>query len=296
MESRVITALLVCAALCAPVVAWGPQGHRTVGAIADRLLSPGARTSVSQLLQRDLDKFGRASGRTTLESVSVWADEIRGTAASHPRWHYDNVPVCGTLRRERYCPDGECNTGQLPRLISVLADSHAATRERNEALKWVVHLVADIHQPLHAADNADHGGNDVQVALAGLKTRGRESLHRVWDSELVPAALDTGSRQQPPADIAALAGEARRLAADIGQGSPQSWAAESNRLARSVAYHYGGFACGQAAPGIVVLDAPYQQAAAGVVRGRLLLAGARLAAVLNDALAPARTAGERRPR
>jgi hypothetical protein len=296
MKSRVMAASLVCASLCAPAAAWGPQGHRTVGAIADRLLSPAARTAVAQLLEHDLDKFGRTSGRTTLESVSMWADEIRGTPASRPRWHYDDLPVCGTAPRERYCPDEQCNSGQLLRLISVMADAHAAARERNEALKWVVHLLADIHQPLHAADNADHGGNDVPVALAGVSTRGRENLHRAWDGELVRLALQARNGRQPPADIATLAAEARSLAARAGQGSPELWARESNELARSVAYHYAGFGCGRLPPGIVVLDAPYQQAAAALVRERLLLAGARLAAVLNDTLAPARTAGLRRLR
>ena len=109
---------------CVPCArAWGPQGHRTVGAIADRLLTPAARAAVAELLAGDLDKFGNPSGRTTLESVAVWADEIRGTAADRPRWHYDDVPVCGSAPpRERYCPDGECNSAQLERLTALLRD------------------------------------------------------------------------------------------------------------------------------------------------------------------------------
>ena len=287
---RLAVALLVC--LCAPIAAaWGPQGHRTVGAIADRLLTPPAHAAVLTLLAGDLDKFGAPSGRTTLEAVAVWADEIRGTPADRPPWHYDNIPVCGGAPRERYCPDGQCNTAQLERLSALLRDPRATARERNEALKWLVHLVADIHQPLHAADNHDHGGNDVTVVLAGVRTRGRESLHRAWDNELVTLALHTRNRQQPPANIAALALEARSLAGDAGQGSPDSWAVESNNLARNVAYTYPGFACNLVSPGPVVLDAAYQQQAEAIVRERLLLAGARLAAVLNQTLAPARSAG-----
>jgi len=267
-----------------PAWAFGPQGHRTVGAIADQLLTPAARAAVAQLLNDDLDKFGRPSGRTTLEAVSVWADEIRGTPAAHPPWHYDDVPVCGRSPKERYCPAGQCNTEQLKRLIPLLADGRASPRERNEALKWVVHLLGDIHQPLHAADNADHGGNDVPVALAGVRTRGRENLHRVWDNELVRLALHAPDHQRPPADVAALAREARSLAAAAGQGSPDSWAGESNKLAREVAYSYPGFECNRLPPGIVVLEAAYQARATPVVRERVLLAGARLARVLNRAL------------
>lgn len=265
-------------------LAWGPQGHRTVGAIADRLLTPRAHAAVAQLLAADLDKFGNPSGRTTLEEVSVWADEIYGTPAAHAPWHYDNAPVCGALNERRFCGDGECNSEQLKRLILVMGDTRAAARERNEALKWVVHLVGDLHQPLHAADNDDRGGNSVQVALVGVRTRGRESLHRAWDNDLVKLALQTRNRQQPPADIGALALEAQTLVREAGQGAPDSWVSESNNLARNVAYRYPGFLCGAPATGILVLDPEYVQDAAALVRERLLLAGARLANLLNQSL------------
>jgi nuclease S1 len=267
-------------------LAWGPQGHRTIGAIADRLLTPAAHAAVLQILQDDRDKFGNPSGRTTLESVSVWADEVRGTAADRPAWHFDNVPVCGTPEKADYCPDGQCNTEELKRLIGVLADAHAPARERDEALKWVVHLLGDIHQPLHAADNGDRGGNLVPVALEGVHTRGRENLHRAWDNDLVQLALHARNHQQPPRDIDVLAAEARNLEREVGQGTPDSWARESNNLARNVAYHYPGFACNSLPAGIVILDGTYLEDAELVVRERLLLAGARLATVVNEALAP----------
>jgi nuclease S1 len=271
--------------VCVPCAfAWGPQGHRTVGAIADRLLRPAARAQVAELLAADLDKSGQPSGRTTLESIAVWADEIRGTPADHPRWHYDDAPLCGSARRDGYCPGGECNSAQLERLTAVLADAQADLRARNEALKWIVHLVGDIHQPLHAADNGDLGGNRVRVALAGVHTRGRLTLHGAWDSELVTLALETRSRQQPPRDIEALAREARKLTAEAGQGTPSGWASESNHLARNVAYQYPGFACGSVPAGLVVLDRDYQLEAGRIVRERLLLAGGRLANLLNETL------------
>jgi hypothetical protein len=280
-------AFAVILVLTAPtVLAWGPQGHRTTGAIADRLLTPGAHAAVLRLLEDDRDKFGELSGRTTLESVSEWADELHGTEAARPSWHYDDLPICGSEEKARYCPDGQCNTEQLKRLIGVLGDTRAAAREHNEALKWVVHLVGDIHQPLHAADNSDHGGNLVPVALEGVRTRGRENLHRAWDNDLVQLALHAPNRQQPPRDIDALAGEAANLEREVGQGTPDSWARESNNLARNVAYHYPGFACNGVPAGIVVLDAAYLDDAGVVVRERLLLAGARLANLLNRTLAP----------
>lgn len=264
--------------------AWAPQGHRTVGAIADQLLTARTRAAVAVLLQDDRDKFGAPSGRSTLEEVSVWADEVRGTSASHERWHYDDVPVCGAVQKQRYCPDGQCNSEQIKRLTRVLADPRAPAPERNEALKWLVHLVADLHQPLHAADNHDRGGTQVPVALQGVHTRGRENLHRAWDGDLARLALGGKTRQQPPRNIPALAQEAQRLVAEAGQGGPDSWARESNNLARNVAYHYPGFACGRLPPGIVVLDLDYQSQGEALVRERLLLAGARLANLLNQTL------------
>jgi hypothetical protein len=293
-KSNVLSGFLAIAWSCTPSAwAWGGQGHRTIGAIADRLLSSPARAAVAQLLSGDLDKFGKLSGRRTLEAVSDWPDEITGTPAARPRWHYDDAPICGSAPKARYCPEGQCNTEQLKRLIAVVADTRAASRDRNEALKWVVHLVGDIHQPLHAADNGDRGGNRVPVALAGVRTRGRENLHRAWDNDLVRLALHAPERQRPPADIDALALEARSLVDEAGQGSPDSWALESNNLARNVAYHYREFACDRVPLDIVVLDQDYQQQAKAIVRERVLLAGARLAALLNAILVSEESAGQR---
>jgi hypothetical protein len=272
--------------------AWGPQGHRTIGAIADRLLTPATHAAVLGILADDRDKFGNPSGRTTLEAVSDWADEIRGTSADRPAWHYDDIPICGAGDKARYCPGGRCNSAQLGRLIGVLGDTRASARERDEALKWVVHLLGDMHQPLHAADNSDHGGNLVLVALAGVHTRGRESLHGAWDNDLVQLALHERRKQQPPRDIEALATEASNLEREVGRGTPDSWARESNNLARNVAYGYPGFACNRVPPGIVVLDRAYLADAELVVRERLLLAGARLATLLNQTLSP--TVGSQR--
>ena len=279
--------LLLAAGLLATgtCLAWGPQGHRTVGALADRLLTPQAQAIVTQLLAADLDKFGNPSGRTTLEEVSQWADEVRGTPSDHPPWHYDDRPVCGQVPRDSYCATGQCNSEQLKRLVGILRDPRAAVPERNEALKWVVHLVADLHQPLHASNNADRGGNQVQVALEGVRTRGRISLHKAWDTELVQLAFNASNRQQPPPDLAALATEAQLLVQEAGQGTVDSWAIESNNLARNIAYHYAGFACNRPPEGIIVLDRTYIDEAQAVVRDRVLLAGGRLANLLNQALA-----------
>ncbi len=268
-----------------PACAWGALGHRTIGAIADRLLSPQAHAAVAALLRDDLDSLNGRDDGVTLEAVSTWADDIRGTPRARPAWHYDNIPVCGRARRADYCPDGRCNTVQLERLIAVVSNPRTPLHERGVALKWIAHLVGDIHQPLHAADNDDRGGNDVAVILNGVRTRRRTDLHGVWDNDLVRLALHTRNTRRPPPNIDALAAQAERLVRSRGQGNPESWTQDSHRLAIAVAYRYPGFACHVRPAGVVVLDSDYQRAAESVVHDQLLLAGARLAGLLNQIFA-----------
>jgi len=293
------------AAMAAVVHAWGPVGHRVVGGVADRLLNDQARAQVALLLADDRDKNGDPSGRTTLAQVSTWADEIRRTPADRPLRHFDDIPVCGTIPQDSaWCPaNGECASDQITQLLFVLRDSGRPVRERNEALKWIVHLVGDIHQPLHAASNiyaagardeegnaTDRGGNDVTVALFGVKTRGKRELHAVWDNDLVNLALGLRVTDRAgPSDemLDRLASQARAIATDRLGGTPLDWAMESNALARKVAYHFAGFTCGQPSNGIVVLDTKYIETATQLIPGQLELAGARLAAVLNENLSQA---------
>ncbi|MBS0373804.1 MAG: S1/P1 nuclease [Proteobacteria bacterium] len=297
-------ALLVVAVLLAttPAQAWGPVGHRIVGGIADRLISESTRAQVGALLAGDLDKSGRPSGRTTLEQVATWADEIRSTSANKPLRHFDDIPACGEVpATPTWCPaSGECATQKINDLVRVLGDASAATRDRNEALKWIVHLVGDLHQPLHAATNAyldgvtddegnatDRGGNDVFVALAGVQTRGQKKLHGVWDSDFVNLSngLALSNRSGvSPAKLDRLAQQAQGVAAARLTKSPLDWALESNALARSTAYNFEGFACFEPLNDTVVLDAGYQQDARALVPMQLALAGARLAHLLDQVL------------
>ncbi len=294
MAHMTVRAWLLAALLgasAAPAWAWGALGHRTIGAVADRLLSAQAKAAVVTLLSHDPDETAAEAGRDPLEAVSTWADDIRGTPASHPSWHFDNIPACGAATLSGHCPDGRCATVELERMIGVLSDPSAPPARRAVALKWIVHLVGDIHQPLHAADNSDGGGNAVRVRLVGRRSWRRLTLHEAWDSTLVQLALHTRNRRRPPRDIDALARRAARLLRTHGVGTPSSWARESNRLARTVAYRYRGFLCGRRPHRVVVLDSAYQRAAERVIRGQLLLAGARLAALLDRILAPAPAAG-----
>jgi hypothetical protein len=271
--------------LSAPALAWGPLGHRAVGAVADALLDPAARAEVAQLLADDRDRDGRPWRRTTLAEVALWADDIRGTEADRPTWHYDNVPVCGAPPRQpSWCPRGQCASGRIGPLLEQLADRRGPIQQRREALKWISHLVADLHQPLHAADYAQ-GGNLVRVELTGRASASAWTLHGAWDVRLVSSALRAGGGAQPSgAALKSLIARARRLAPARREAPVGQWVAESNRLARQVALDYPQFACDRVPTDPVPLSLDYQKRAQRVITAQLALAGARLAAVLNRAL------------
>jgi hypothetical protein len=270
--------------------AWGPVGHEAVGAVADELLSRRAHAVVAELLQDDLDRNGQPSGRRTLAEVASWPDEIRGTDADRPHWHYDNRPVCEGGRETAWCRQGECATAQLQANLDILADAGRSRAERNVALKWVVHLVGDMHQPLHEADLAE-GGNRIHVSARG-RAHGRHeggSLHAYWDTRLVTLALHAQDGEISASAMRRLIANAQALDPARVAAPPEAWAEESARIAREFALRVDGVSCelprgGHGTLATVELPQEYVRQARGIVEERLELAGARLAAVLNARL------------
>jgi nuclease S1 len=151
--------------------AWGSQGHQVVAAMAWELLQPATRQEVNRLLALEPGE--------TLESLSTWADEHRNPATGP--WHYVNFPR-GNCQYEaqRDCPDGHCVVAAIERERAVWA-SNANDKARLKALKYLIHFVGDIHQPLHAGYRDDRGGNQFQLRAF---MRG-SNLHAVWDSGLL---------------------------------------------------------------------------------------------------------------
>ncbi|NNM50720.1 MAG: S1/P1 nuclease [Pseudomonadales bacterium] len=264
---------LCCLLLCIPLLAhgWGRQGHTFIGHVADLNLTPVARAAVQSLLVNDLDADGQLSGRHHLADIANWADEIRATPAGRQEasWHYRDVPVCE--QSPGPCPEGHCIDEVLRHMVKVLRDNHASLQARNEALKWIVHLVGDMHQPLHVSDDDDHGGNWVKVRI--LDPHGRIfNLHQVWDTELVSLAL-----REAPVDT--------QMPAHFISGSPDDWLRQSHQLGVKVAYgDLPGFACGQHVSEPILLNTDYLQRALPTIRQQLQLAGFRLAALLNQTL------------
>jgi hypothetical protein len=152
---------------------WGKTGHRVVGQIAENHLTPKAFQAVRDLL-----------GAESLAAVSNWADEIRSDPnwkVADP-WHYVNIPDGQTYAAMEKNPAGDILEA-LRRFDAVLRDPAAPKQKKIEALKFMVHLVGDLHQPLHAGKRDDLGGNRTVVTWF----RGTEptNLHAVWDERLI---------------------------------------------------------------------------------------------------------------
>lgn len=252
----------------APAHAWGSEGHHIIADIAEQYLEPATAHQVHELLALE--------NVTTLAAVSTWADDIRPQRPETARWHYVNIPInppTGTpaaYDAARDCPTGDCVLAAIGRFKEVLHETVGSPRERLEALKWLVHLVGDINQPLHASDNADRGGNDVHVIFMGRST----NLHAVWDTGILANAGITDER----AYALSLARSISSAEAEQWRsGTPADWACDSYGIARNLIYGVWPHSPG-------VLPPSYEQRAIYVAQVQLEKAGVRLAAVLNGAL------------
>jgi len=251
------TLIVVLLAWPLPALAWAPLGHEAIAAIAYAHLSPAARAAASSLL----------GGDAMLVLNASWADEIRDKRPETAVWHYVNIPLTqAAYDPHRDCPDGQCVVGQIERDATILGDAHAAKSARAEALRFLIHFVTDAHQPLHVADNRDHGGNDAIVYLNHRRT----NLHHVWDQDVV---LAWGSNAGEVARRIDASLSAREIAAG-SSGTPADWANESLADAKTIYAQLNG-------PG---LPADYAQRQRALTRDRLAKAGLRLAALLNRIL------------
>lgn len=253
-----------------PAAAWGRPGHRVVAHLAEAQLRPAARAEAERLLA--------AEPAPRLAGVSGWADDERkaggADARRSRRWHFVNFRDGNCeYAPARDCANGDCVVAAINREFLRLADRRLDDAARAQALKFLVHFVADVHQPLHATPIADRGGQDFQVAWHG---KGR-NLHTVWDALLIDRALRVAGldeagyaralalRAPPPADPTR---HSDRIAAD--------WAQESCRVVRDEALY----------PPTHVLGDDYLDAQRTRAELRLRLAGSRLANMLNFALDP----------
>lgn len=211
-----------------------------------------------------------------MADASTWADEHRREMPKTAPWHYVDVPLDEPRYDDRFAGDEPTKGFIVPKIRElrvVLKDRSRPVEERRQALRFLVHLIEDLHMPLHVGENHDKGGNTLQVRFFD---RG-SNLHRVWDSEIIARAEPNEDRWL--ASLVAMdTGEARSAA--MG-GTVEDWATESLLAAREAYYDP---ATGQRMkPGAKLGDA-YQARSLPVAQRRLYQAGARLAWVLNEAL------------
>jgi hypothetical protein len=274
-------ALFLLTSLCAsPAHAWGDAGHRMIAVIAERFLTPEARRQVDQILADENAFCVGECPVKNLQDAANWADCVRPLKAYAYTyaWHFDDIPVCGKAEHEKFCPADNCLSAQTEKQIALLANPTTDRKTRLETLKFVVHFIGDIHQPLHTANNQDRGGNDVPAYFLGKE----ENLHRVWDSRLL-AQMTANTADSANAFLTTLDPASIKR---WRRGTIQSWIDESHALAVDIVYGRlpRPVACNDPHPAREILDAAYYAAARLVVEQQILKAGVRLAAVLNRTL------------
>jgi hypothetical protein len=283
---RLLCALAAVLVLVLPqtTFAWARLGHWLVGELAARQLTPQARAQVALLLAGEPDP--------TLGGIASWADDLRNTDPARfkqtSRWHYiDLNPAddCG-YDPPRDCADGACVIEQIEAQRKVLADPAQPLEARRDALKFLVHLVGDVHQPLHAGAHYDAGGHDdaggnkFQVSLRTdippeayaqknyVNGVMGTNLHAVWDYYILASAGRTQEKYARKLRWRVPRIDAARL------GTPQSWAQESCRIIDGK----------QLYPPQHVMDRGYLDAMRPLAEQRVEIAAARLAELLNETL------------
>ena len=251
---RLLTTLLLFLITFSSSFGWGQIGHRVVGQLAEWHLNRQAAKKINALL-----------GPTSLAMVSTWMDEIRSDSAYDytNTWHWVTVPT-----QQTYDPDIQEPTGNayeaVQRLIAGLKSDTLSTQQEQEYLMMLVHLVGDLHQPLHVGTGTDRGGNDVRVLWQGDSS----NLHRVWDSDMI------NSQQLSYTELAThLNRRADESFVRQHQATPlNEWLPEAMQL-RDTVYDV---------PEDGRLGYAYLYRNFPVVERQLLLAGVRLAGVLNE--------------
>jgi hypothetical protein len=236
--------------------AWGQTGHRAVGRIAERHLTPQAARAVSELLAPE-----------QLTYVTTWADDIR----SEPEWSKADPWHWVTIGDGQTYDAAPKNSGgdvleAIERFQKILGDPARPRTERAQALKWLSHLVGDLHQPLHVGRGDDRGGNEVLVLWFGEPS----NLHSVWDSGIIDQTRLSFT------ELVEMLGSPAAAEVREWQGStPRAWAEESQAL-RAGVYDLGDRR----------LSYRYAHDRWPTVQRRLLQAGVRLAGELNRLLGP----------
>jgi len=233
---------------------WGSTGHRTIGVIAEKHLTKKAKKQIEKLLQGE-----------SLAFVSTFGDDIKSDSRYNKfyTWHFVNFPFNTKYEDSEKNPKGDIVTG-IQKCIAILKDKDTSQEDQVFYLKFLVHLIGDLHQPLHVGRAEDKGGNDIQVRWHNKGT----NLHRVWDSNMI------ASWNMSYTELAENAKNLNKQQIEIiKKGSVLDWTYESQKLAIKV---YNSAKVGEK------LGYRYSYDHFKTVRSQLQKSGIRLAKVLNE--------------
>src|SRR6185437_8213707 len=289
MRYRRSISLLACYLIAIPGFSWWATGHRTVARIAASHLTPAARARVAQILGvRDTP----AAVAAAMAKASVWPDETK--KATHTgEWHYIDLTLQdgkGAIRER--CPGENCVTARIELFRDQLAGRKSTGVGDRDALRYLIHFVGDVHQPLHAASNADLSGNCEQIH----PFEGADTLHALWDGGIV-AAINPDDHVLARHLESYIARLDPRERSRWSRGTPEEWTWESHQIARQDVYQrlhvpleppFFPRSCRTAPDEItrfrLVIDDLYLNDMKPVIRDQLTKAGLRLARLLNQAL------------
>jgi hypothetical protein len=293
---------------------WGCKGHQVIALIAERNLNPHARAAAMQILaaspiRRDLRRYCGDSGLDPFADSSSWADDERSVERDTGGWHYIDIPL-GLSQGDisKYCPPNTgCVTSAIAAQLAVLKNPKANRQMRADALRYLIHFVGDLHQPLHTATNNDLGGNCVPVTFDGRTPeetnaeRGtyRPNLHAVWDTGII----EEFSQGETPQQLADALENKFRAKIPVWKSAPldiDAWVWQSHRIAQEIVYGrlpvkvpvekpeevQSCSADDHVSDRMLKLDEQlgraYDTTAEAAIQEQLARAGARLAAVINS--------------
>jgi hypothetical protein len=284
-----LLSLALLAAVPQQAAAWGDEGHQIVALVAQSFLDSDVRKQVNALLAADTDNLTAHD----IASAATWADKLRqanidGSRERTSQWHFVDIEITapdldkacfnhpaiptGTVASDG--PADDCVVDKINEFAAELADRKTDQEERVVALKFLLHFVGDLHQPLHSADDNDRGGNEKRVSAEGFKAG---NLHSYWDT---PFVVSLGDDAKTVASD--LVGHITKTqAAEWQKGSPADWATEAFYIAKSDAY---GQLPEPSSRRSYRLSVDYVTTATDDVTKQLSKAGVRLAFVLNNAL------------
>jgi S1/P1 Nuclease len=275
---RIIALLLLTVIPLSPALAWWEYGHQTVAQIAKANMTKSAKQQMRILLKSAALLDTPKCPLRSIEDASTWADCIKNDQAKWGyanAWHYQNVNICKPFDLATSCADGNCVSAQIDRNTAALKDRSLPAQDRLKAMAFLIHFVGDLHQPLHAGDRSDKGGNEVKARYGIMPP---SNLHAIWDGRIAERGITDGPNL--------VRRYSRHVARNLGAGTSAQWSEESWKISRDIAYTTAldGDPCGPKPTAAVTIDDADMAASREALRLQIQRGGLRLARLLNAAL------------